>query len=774
MCDLALLARSVVLVGMLVIMAPSATGARVGSAPPRACSPTKAQPAYTTRIRQALRAGHDLWGEKLLAAVGGPTYEGARHYVAPLLYAKGPAGLRLDESGVYYLPFSFPFNIYDPVNALHVADGSEIISRRIGGRSLTLFVGSAGRERYGTCLARLRPARLAGGYLPILETAYTDEGGVLYRQESLVGRVYGARSEVSFVHLTVDARSSRGGAIVRLVPSMRSLSQVGQKLVFGASTQLLFSSGGTFDGTAVRFVVRSGQLTDVYADWVNRPVRTHALRADRRTYGSSRRLVVRFWRSRLAGGAQYIVPERRVLDAERGVLAQQLVLGSHYSAGNPYEELSFAEVLDDAEVMAEYHFDKTAKAILRETLRALPGRLTNWRAGEQLVAEAVYFRLFRDRRFVDEATPELAHVVDGLGQQIEPETNDGLLHREAYSTDIARRVYGLHAQATVRQGLFAMARVWSETGHAQLAAHTHALAVQLDTNLRRAVGESMQRLPDGSLFVPVALLDDCAAFNRLTASREGSYWNLVMPYALSSGFFAPDGAEADALFRYLLHHGSRLLGVVRAKADVFYRTQPYPASGFDQVYGLSVSRFLADNDRPDQLVLSLYGTLAAAMTPNTFITGESSTLSPLRGAYYRTMYLPPNLGGNATYLETLRLMLVHETENPDGAPVGLELAFATPRAWISDGRTIRVRHAPTSFGLVSYSITRHGGIVHVTVAPPSSPTPADLRLRLRLPAGERIGAIRTLGRAVHFDAKTGTIDLAGRSGHIELDATVTR
>jgi hypothetical protein len=775
MYDLALLARSVVLAGVLAIMAPSAAGTSVGRSPPGACPPPKAQPAYANRIRQALSSTHDLWGEKLIAAPGGPTYEGARRYVAPLLYAKGPAGLRLDTSGVYYLPFSFPFNIYDPVSALHVADGSEIISRRIDGRSLTFFVGSAGRERYGSCLARLRPAQLADGYLPILETAYVDRGGVRYRQESFVGRVYGARAEVSFVHLTVDARRSRAGAVVRLVPSTRGLSRVGQTLASGSSTQLLFSAGGAFDGTAVRYVVRSGRLADVYVDWVNRPVRTHALRADRRTYRASRRLVARFWRSRLAGGAQYIVPERRVLNAERSLLIQQHVLGSHYSAGNPYEELSFAEVLDDAEVMAEYHFGNTAKAILRETLRALPGRLTNWRAGEQLVAGALYFRLFRDRRYVDEATPELAHIVDGLAQQIEQETDDGLLHREAYSSDISRRVYGLHAQATVCQGLFVMARVWAETGHARLAARSYALAVQLDTNLRLAVGASMQRLPDGSLFVPVALLDDCAAFDRLTASREGSYWNLVMPYALASGFFAPHGAEAEALLRYLLDHGSRLLGVVRGRADVFYRDRAQPASGFDEVYGLSVSRFLADNDRPDQIVLSLYGMLAAAMTPNTFITGESSTMSPLGGAYFRAMYLPPNLGGNATFLETLRLILIHETRKSDGTPRGLELAFSTPRAWLSGGKTILVRDAPTSFGPVSYSITRHGRVVHVTVAPPASPAPTVLRLRLRLPAGERIGAIRTVGRRlVRFDAKTGTIDLTGRSGRVELYATVTR
>ena len=97
----------------------------------------------------------------------------------------------LTTSGAYYLPFSFPFTSYgSTVYALHVADGSEIVTRRVGGPSLAIYVGN-GKERYGSCVSRLRPAGLAEGYLPILQTAYTDAAGVRYRQESFVGRAYG-------------------------------------------------------------------------------------------------------------------------------------------------------------------------------------------------------------------------------------------------------------------------------------------------------------------------------------------------------------------------------------------------------------------------------------------------------------------------------------------------------------------------------------------------------------------------------------------------------
>jgi hypothetical protein len=39
-----------------------------------------------------------------------------------------------------------------------------------------------------------------------------------------------------------------------------------------------------------------------------------------------------------------------------------------------------------------------------------------------------------------------------------------------------------------------------------------------------------------------------------------------------------------------------LLGLVRAGAYALYGPHAFPVGGTDQVYGLNVSRFLADND----------------------------------------------------------------------------------------------------------------------------------------------------------------------------------
>ena len=107
--------------------------------------------AYTARVDHALRSGQDVWGDALLRAPGGPTYVGAKRYLAPLLFAGSEGRRNLTASRVYYLPLG---------GALHVADGSQIIRRRAVGPSLTVRVGS---EHYGSCLARLGVPRLAGG-----------------------------------------------------------------------------------------------------------------------------------------------------------------------------------------------------------------------------------------------------------------------------------------------------------------------------------------------------------------------------------------------------------------------------------------------------------------------------------------------------------------------------------------------------------------------------------------------------------------------------------
>jgi hypothetical protein len=138
------------------------------------------------------------------------------------------------------------------------------------------------------------------------------------------------------------------------------------------------------------------------------------------------------------------------------------------------------------------------------------------------------------------------------------------------------------------------------------------------------------------------------------------------------------------------------------------------------------------------------------------------------------MYLPPNSVSNDAFLETLRLTLVHEIRDTRTEPFGLELAAATPRAWLAPGKTISVRAAPTSFGPLSYSLTSEPGVVRVTVDVPSVSPIRRLWLRLRLPRAGRLTTVKLDGAPYkRFNRGSGLIDLSGQKGRLTLEARHT-
>jgi hypothetical protein len=768
-------ARSAPLAAALLVLAggaPMLGQTQVGAG---ACRRPALSRSYAARVDRALRSKQDVWGKQLLAAPDGPTYDGVRRFVTPLLLAAAPGQTAATESGVHYLAFGQPDGSGGADTlALHVADGSQILSNHIGGSRLTIGVGTGGAERYGACLSRLSVAQLAGGWLPILDTAYTDSVGVRYRQESFAARVPQTRALVSFVAITADARKASAPAELTLTPSQHKLTATDGRLTRGRSTYLFVDKRGVFDGSSVVFTVRPHSTQRIYAARLVTPSASRPYTVGRASYEAARRSVITYWKRRLSRGAAIDVPERQVENAWRNLLVQNLTLTWRYSIGNPYEEFSFPEGVDVAEVMTAQGFTAVARSILETSLTRPAGPYPNWKMGQKLVGSALYYVLSGDGSYIDRVTPVLRGYVEALGRQISASPR-GILRRERYSSDIDDSVYGLHSQAVVWQGIRSMGRVWGQTGRTALAARCRSLAETLEAGLRRAVHESDRRLPDGSLFIPVRLLGEEAPYDALTTSRRGSYWNLVAPYALASGLFRPHGPEAEGALRYLLLHGSRLLGLVRAGAYALYGKAPtYPVSGTDEVYGLNVARFLADNDRPDQLVLSLYGQLGAAMTPGTYVSGEAASVAPLGGSYYRSTYLPPNGAANGTLLETLRLMLVHETHSADGRPVGLQLAYATPRDWLNSGRRISVRRVPTSFGPLSYSIESASHSVRVSLDVPGRAPLRLLRLRLRLPKGDRIVSTAVNGQTAAAVRMPETIELPTRAGHVEIVARVNR
>jgi hypothetical protein len=201
----------------------------------------------------------------------------------------------------------------------------------------------------------------------------------------------------------------------------------------------------------------------------------------------------------------------------------------------------------------------------------------------------------------------------------------------------------------------------------------------------------------------------------------------------------------------------------------------YKTSGDDNVYMIERVRFLAANDKADELVLALYGKLAHGMTRTTFVGGEGHTIGPVPGEYFRSMYLPPTNSNADAFLVALREALVHVGEETSGVPSRLRLAYSTPRGWLEDGKTIAVDRAPTPFGAVAYRIVSRVASrrVDVTATLPIAVSLRELKLRLRLPAGRAVTAARETvsGRSVPFSGET--LDLSGFTGAVTIQVDVS-
>lgn len=129
-----------------------------------------------------------------------------------------------------------------------MADGSEIITRRVGDGSLAIDVGPRGTDHFSACTAWLTPATLADGYLPIPETGYVDGNGVRYKQESFLGRAGTESQQVAFDKVEVNATGLPYGAVVSFRPKL--------------NRALAVSNGDRLEGPATR-APRTGPGTGV-------------------------------------------------------------------------------------------------------------------------------------------------------------------------------------------------------------------------------------------------------------------------------------------------------------------------------------------------------------------------------------------------------------------------------------------------------------------------------------------------------------------------------
>ena len=142
----------------------------------------------------------------------------------------------------------------------------------------------------------------------------------------------------------------------------------------------------------------------------------------------------------------------------------------------------------------------------------------------------------------------------------------------------------------------------------------------------------------------MALLAGEKPHDPLTATRTGSYYDLIIPYVLGSGVFDPGDEREGWVIDYLRHHGGLAMGMLRSTPHQGeFDDQP----GVNPLYGLRYNLTLLRRGDRGHALSGFYGQLAQGMTRDTFVGGEGSRF--LHGdAHGRSFYLPPNTASNAT------------------------------------------------------------------------------------------------------------------------------
>lgn len=734
---------------------------------------------YEQQVNAALKAKTDVWGEHVLALPEGATYENVKDYLAPLKLM----GTAVTESGVYYIPFGRPLHPsgFGPA-ALHVGDGSQIISQVHSGDKITIFVGASGNERYGFAEARLAQESLEEGYYPVLQNQYRDVDGVKYFQESFSDYLFATTELVSFIKLKVSKEEAGINAVkVVFHFSDNNLLVLENNIIKSNNeTRAIISPGGRLtEGNRVVYDLDlSKGDAELYIARLLHPANCTQTEIKAALYNAEKKELKDYWDGELAKGATFDIPEERVNNARKNLLIQNLYMGYLYSIGNIYQTWYQPEGNDAARVLGEYGFVRQQKAI-HEILLSRPfRRYRTWEMGELLSHAAQYFYISRDTAFIVENKVRFIDFLNDFETQMANSEN-GVLTAESFSGDIAEKMVYLHHQAVAWRGMRDMAYIFISLGETENGDKFLSLAGQLKTRLTEGINNSKTVLPDGSIFIPTELFTEekPVPYSNITDTKYGSYWNLCFPYVAASGLL--DENLMPAYYQYLKNYGAFLLGMVRFN---YYPVQVgtykedglpgYKTPGVDNVYGLNLSRFMTMMDDPDRFILSFYAKLAHGMTRDTFISGEGDTVGPFPGEYYRTCYLSPSSFNNTWFLLMLRLMLIAETDGENGVPDKLQLAYFTPRAWLEQGKRINVSNAPTLFGKINYQICSDidKGIVHVTLSMPDQADSASrISLRVRTPGNKKIKKVKINGKTHGmFDVENETIDLTGKTGELQL------
>lgn len=719
-------------------------------------------------VKAALAAKTDLWGELSIREPNGPSYAFFERLLPPLRYVDAPFRH-------YPIALAAPLG---PRKARVISNGSGINMSGPPGDvrwhgfplGITIHVGAAD-ELFGSDLSRLDGPQFVDGYLPMVRTTYRPSDAAALTQEAFIPAT-APFAEHAAVFLRLAAPEGSAGTAVNVaIQSTGALTVKDRVVVDNKGHCLLWlGDGWTWDAQDKRLTAQAQDRPLLLAVF-SQPLANPSLgKLEQSLYDKLRGDCIRQWEQWIGRCMTLEVPEEIVNRAWKAVVIGNLMMATgdemSYSAGNTYQRLYEAEAGDAMRALMTFGLLDLAKRMTNPFLTYVQQGLRYHDAGFKLQLLSHVYWMTRDGDFIRERRNLWRPAVDIILNEREKETD--LLPKENYAGDIETQVYSLNSNASSWRGLRDIAAVLRDMGEREEAKKIADAAAEFRSAILAAIEKSEFRDVEPT-FIPIALFGAEKPHDPITATVTGSYWNLLIPYILGSGIL--DESRTRATLDYLHTRGGIAMGMIR-----FHQHSGLFANedGVDDLYSLRYVQALLRRDEVDRALVSFYGKLAQGFTRDTFVGGEGTSLIPL-DAHGRPMYLPPNAAGNALFLTTLRELLVQDQDlDNDGEPETLRLLFGTPRAWLEDGKTIRLETAPTAFGKVSVVATSAlaKGEVTVDVTPPKL-APESARLRVRLPDGWSVTSA-SIGDEKLRIGDDASVDIARRRQPFTLRFGVTR
>jgi hypothetical protein len=709
----------------------------------------------------------------------GASYEFFENLLPPLRYVNS-------DFRYYPLVLSAP---NAKVKARLISNGSGI-NLRGGSRSWNevgtpiFFRVGPDEFKFGDILNRLQQPTLADGYLPIPEIRYAHATEV-YKLEAFAATEPNLASN-GVVMVKFSLASGTNGTITVDLDARPITFRDGKVADQSGAILAYFDESWTWERQRAHAKIATNKFatlaiyTKPVGDDVKRlklssssaPDTRHSTLLDQSLLTSSptslnyevqRERCVQTWESLLNQGMSVETPEPLVNHAWKNLIIQNFFLISgdrmNYSAGNQYEKMYAAESSDSAIPLMWWGFETDFRRLLPVILDITDKRLPYHFACHKLDDIPRLYWQTRDLEFIKQMRPRWQMQLDLI--LTNRSTENGLLPKENYCTDIEVPVYSFNSQSKCWAALRDMAPVLDALGDHEQAQRVREAASEYKQALLKAIEKNIHKETDPP-FVPMAMNPTEDLHDPITETRLGSYWDLVANYAIGSRIFA--GTDRELWIpRYFETHGGLCMGLTRSAAanHTFWtgknRTNP--------LYGM---RYILDALRRDDVeraLVSFYGMLAHGMTRNTFAGAEGASIETLDegGRYF---YCPPNSSSNGQWLAVLRHLLVQDLdEDNDGEPETLRLLFGTPRRWLEDGKSIIVERAPTAFGQVSVRVKSNlaEGNVVAEVQLPERNTPKHTFLRIRLPEGWKTTGAKAGTQKLQPDAKA-TVDLTNLRG----------